>query len=182
MRRAIISSWTLPELQQGGHHGGHGHQFRWPERLPHPGVTVSGNTLQQWRRENFSAAESADPAMEATMGGGAANPGDLWSNTFEFFFGTDPNSFEAHCINTCEVEEKDSEALLVLEFQRSTAMPAGTGVVEISGVLAQWQVVNTPAMVVEDLGDREPSRVSNPLEPEQARQRCMRLVVDLGEK
>ena len=44
-------------------------------------VTVSGDPVQQWRSANFSAADLADPAKEATVWGSAALPdGDLWSS------------------------------------------------------------------------------------------------------
>ena len=143
-------------------------------------VTVSGDALEEWRRANFSAADLGDPAKEATLWGNSANPDeDLWSNDFEFFFGTDPNSFDEGYPLTYEVHQVGLDGFAVLEFERSKAVPAGVGVVEGSGDLSQWQVVNAPAVVMEDLGDRERVRVSIPLE-EQAKQSFVRLVVDLG--
>ena len=143
-------------------------------------VTVSGNALEEWRRANFSAADLGDPAKEATLWGNSANPDeDLWSNAFEFFFGTDPNSFDESYPMTYEVRQVGLDGFAVLEFERFKAMPAGVGVVEGSGDLSQWQVVNAPAVVMEDLGDRERVRVRVPLE-EQAKQSFVRLVVDLG--
>ena len=142
-------------------------------------ITVSGNALEEWRNANFSAADLGDPAKEATLWGNSANPDeDLWSNAFEFFFGTDPNSFDEGYPLTYEVH-KGVDGIAVLEFERSKAVPAGVGVVEGSGDLSQWQVVSAPAVVMEDLGDRERVRVSIPLE-EQAKQSFVRLAVDLG--
>ena len=143
-------------------------------------VTVSGDAVEEWRDANFSAADLGDPAKEATLWGNSANPDeDLWSNAFEFFFGTDPNSFDESYPMTYEVRQVGLDGFAVLEFERSKAMPAGVGVVEGSGDLSQWQVVNAPAVVMEDLGDRERVRVRVPLE-EQAKQSFVRLVVDLG--
>ena len=143
-------------------------------------VTVSGDAVEEWRHANFSAADLGDPAKEATLWGNSANPDeDLWSNAFEFFFGTDPNSFDEGYPMTYEVHKVGLDGFAVLEFERSKAVPAGAGVVEGSGDLSQWQVVNAPAVVMEDLGDRERVRVRIPLE-EQARQSFVRLVVDLG--
>ena len=143
-------------------------------------VTVSGDALEEWRRANFSAVDLGDPAKEATLWGNSANPDeDLWSNAFEFFFGTDPNSFDESYPMTYEVRQVGLDGFAVLEFERSKAMPAGVGVVEGSGDLSQWQVVRAPAVVMEDLGDRERVQVRIPLE-EQAKQSFVRLVVDLG--
>ena len=143
-------------------------------------VTVSGDALEEWRDANFSAADLGDPAKEATLWGNSANPDeDLWSNAFEFFFGTDPNSFDEGYPMTYEVHQAGVDGFAVLEFERSKAVPAGVGVVEGSGDLSQWQVVRAPAVVMEDLGDRERVRVRIPME-EQAKQSFVRLVVDLG--
>ena len=143
-------------------------------------VTVSGDAVEEWRDANFSAADLGDPAKEATLWGNSANPDeDLWSNAFEFFFGTDPNSFDEGYPMTYEVRQVGLDGFAVLEFERSKAVPAGVGVVEGSGDLSQWQVVRAPAVVMEDLGDRERVRVRIPLE-EQAKQSFVRLVVDLG--
>ena len=143
-------------------------------------VTVSGDAVEEWRDANFSAADLGDPAKEATLWGNSANPDeDLWSNAFEFFFGTDPNSFDEGYPLTYEVPKVGVDGFAVLEFERSKAVPAGVGVVEGSGDLSQWQVVRAPAVVMEDLGDRERVRVRIPME-EQAKQSFVRLVVDLG--
>ena len=143
-------------------------------------ITVSGDALEEWRHANFSAADLGDPAKEATLWGNRANPDeDLWSNAFEFFFGTDPNSFDEGYPLTYEVRRVGVDDFAVLEFERSKAVPAGAGVVEGSGDLSQWQVVNAPAVVMEDLGDRERVQVRIPLE-ERAKQSFVRLVIDLG--
>ena len=143
-------------------------------------VTVSGDLTQEWRSTNFTAADLAEPAKEATVWGSAANPdGDLWSNALEFFFGTDPNGFDVGHPITYEIQKVDLETVAVLEFERSKAVPAGLGVVEGSGDLSAWQAVSAPAVVVEDLGDRERVQVSMPLKHEQTRQHFIRLVIDL---
>ena len=143
-------------------------------------VTVSGDAVEEWRDANFSAADLEDPAKEATLWGNSANPDeDLWSNDFEFFFGTDPNSFDEGYPLTYDAPKVGVDGFAVLEFERSKAVPAGAGVVEGSGDLSQWQVVRAPAVVMEDLGDRERVQVRIPME-EQAKQSFVRLVVDLG--
>ena len=140
-------------------------------------VIISGSALEEWRIAHFSAADLGDPAKEATVWGNAANPdGDLWSNAFEFFFGTDPNSFDVGHPISFEVDEVDGEGVGVLEFERSKAVPAGIGVAEGSQDLSRWQAVTAPAVVVEDLGQRERVQVRIPLE---GRERFVRLVVDL---
>ena len=143
-------------------------------------ITVSGDAVQQWRSAQFSAADLGDPAKEATVWGNAANPdGDHWSNAFEFFFGTDPNGFDVDYPINYEVHHQvDVDLVAVLQFERSKAVPAGLGMVESSGDLSRWQPVTAPAVVVEDLGNRERVRVSIPLKREQARQHFVRLVID----
>ena len=142
-------------------------------------ITIVSKELQEWRKAHFSAEDLENPAMQATVWGNMANPdGDRWMNSFEFFFGTDPNSFDMHSPMRYEFVEEEVDCIAVLEFERSKAAPAGAGVVQYASDLSQWQTVSAPAEVVEDLGDRELVRVSIRLE-QQATRHFMRLALDL---
>ncbi len=142
-------------------------------------ITIVSKELQEWRQAHFSAEDLENPAMQATVWGNMANPdGDRWMNSFEFFFGTDPNSFDMHSPMRYEFVEEEVDCIAVLEFERSKAAPAGAGVVQYASDLSQWQTVSAPAEVVEDLGDRELVRVSIRLE-QQATRHFMRLALDL---
>ena len=140
-------------------------------------ITVFGKDLQEWRQAHFANME--DPDMQAMEWGNMADPdGDGWINAFEFFFGTDPQSLDMNSPMRYEFVEEEADRFAVWEFERSKAAPAEAGVVQYASDLSQWQTVSAPAVVVEDLGDRELVRVSMRLE-QQATRHFMRLALDL---
>lgn len=60
-------------------------------------ATVVGNTLDNWRTQEFSFADLIDPTKEATVWGDKADPdGDGRDNLLEFAVGLDPNTSEAN--------------------------------------------------------------------------------------
>ncbi|MBC9890756.1 MAG: hypothetical protein F7B06_13140, partial [Opitutae bacterium] len=141
-------------------------------------ITVISKNLQEWRQAHFSI-HMEDPTMEGLQWGNMADPdGDGWINAFEFFFGTDPNSFDTHSPIRYELVEEEADRFAELEFERSKAAPPEAGVAQYASDLSEWQTVSAPFVVVEDLGDRERVRVSIRLQ-HQTTQHFIRLALDL---
>ncbi len=115
-------------------------------------ISVSGGGLDSayaaWAAGQFTPAELADPALEASVWGMNANPeGDSQSNLLEMLFGLNPKlSDQADLVFT-----RLSSTLSTLNFPRSTAFPADEAEVEWSTDLLTWSTTGvglTPAAAV----------------------------------
>lgn len=97
--------------------------------------TVRPLTPGVWRERNFTAAQLADPALEAVLWGPEANPdGDARSNAWEFALGSDPLAFDAEPALSLSLEPGTSEASRRAAFSFTRQNHAGAVLTaEVSG-------------------------------------------------
>jgi len=131
-------------------------------------VSVDFTAFVAWQREHFTAAQLADPALEATLWGATADPdADGHANLLEFATASHPLAADAelapltiiadgghYIVRYRRAKRLDDDPRTTLELQSSTGLTAGT-----------WTVVSGPTMLHADLGDaelRETTLVSPP--------------------
>ena len=100
----------------------------------------STGILTEWRQQQFSAADLADPAKETTVWGEQADPDqDGRDNLFEFALGFDPNKGDASedGIQTRVIED-DGQKHLNLVFRRRKNDLSLAYIPQVSGDKQTW--------------------------------------------
>ena len=117
-------------------------------------VTVVGSAMDAWLMAQFSAADLADPAKEATVWGHKADPdGDGRDNLMEYALGLNPtNSADIGQGVTSAIMKFENQSYLVLTFNRRTNDASLTYVAQVSGNRQYWS--SGPGFA--ELVDRQP--------------------------
>ena len=110
---------------------------------------VDGNpvtALATWREQHFSPADLANPALEATTWGDAADPDlDGLTNVLEFTTGSDPFTTSPNPVAVFISPSLDG---LRVRFNRRAGLPAEYGQLETSTDLSAWTTTGTAAKAV----------------------------------
>jgi hypothetical protein len=95
---------------------------------------IADRPVDQWRFENFTAAERANPSVS----GDAADPDGDGPNLVEYDSGGAPKSFEIGIAGRVGIVEPGGQRYLSLTFQRRTPPSDVTNIVEVSSNLLDW--------------------------------------------
>lgn len=141
--------------------------------------TVHPLTPEAWRARHFTAAELADPSLEATLWGMDANPdGDARSNAWEYALGSDPRSFDAEPVLALNLESgaTESSRFATFAFTRQNHANAEL-IVEVSGATGEFVPLNKEPETV--LPAESSTRLfltdDTPVSPENPRRARLRL-------
>jgi hypothetical protein len=129
-------------------------------------VNTTAPGYDTWLVGHFSAAELADPALEAVLWGEEADPDrDGRANLVEYFAGSQPREPEATPFLTAAIEA----GRFAVYFRRSKEAVDLEPVLDASGDLRTWQALAEPPETVEDLGAVWALRVTVPVQAAAAR-------------
>lgn len=129
-------------------------------------VNAAAPGYDTWLVGHFSAAELADPALEAVLWGEEADPDrDGRANLVEYFAGSQPREPDTTPFLTAAIES----GRFAVYFRRSKEAVELKPVLEVSGDLRTWQVLVDPPEAVEDLGAAWVLRATVPIEAAAAR-------------
>ncbi len=110
---------------------------------------VPTSALESWRTLHFTPEELANPALEATLYGNAADPdGDGRSNLLEYATGTDPRSAGA-TVETVEMETVGPDSFLTLTFLKNMSATDLSFQVETAEDLATWNDIPDTFLSIE---------------------------------
>ncbi len=100
-----------------------------------PGTDEARRTIGDWKRERFSVAELADPAISGDLADG---DGDGLSTLMEYALGADPHRPDAYLLPGVVSVLEDGEHYPGMRFRRSSGAGDLDYVIETSGNLIDW--------------------------------------------
>jgi PKD repeat protein len=117
--------------------------------------TVPPTPLEAWRSDHFTAAELANPALEATLWGISADADDDGlSNDTEFALGTNPrDSSDSNGGVSVSVVSETGGKLVYLTYRRRSDDPDLHCAAELCHDLSCWDAANLETLSVLDQGD-----------------------------
>lgn len=117
---------------------------------PGTGDAAFANAFIGWRKDFFTAAEEANPALSDPS---ADADLDGRTNFEEYLFGGNPRAFENPQLPTASLVNVSGTDYLAITFTRRHNAIDTTYIVEYSGSLGAWTPVNLPVGTPTDLGN-----------------------------